>query len=77
VRRRYFMRNGRLMVQEQPGVLVKCQIPGCDEIMPEEEQFVHEIGHPDPVHPPEPKSEPVLRSTNEEGVYSLTSMSER
>ena len=63
------------MVQERPGILVKCQILGCDEIMPEEELFAHEVGHPDPVVIEEPKPEPLAPSMDEEGVYSVTSMS--
>lgn len=70
------MKDGRLMVEEKPGMLVKCQIPGCDLIMPEDDVFGHEVGHPDPIVIEPPKAEPVVLSLNEEGVYCLTSSGE-
>lgn len=73
--RRYYIKDGRFMVQERPGILVKCQIPGCDQIMPEEDLFVHEVGHPDPVIP-KPRVEMLVTSVDEEGVHSVTSLGE-
>lgn len=75
MRRYYYMEDGRLMVKERPGMLVKCQIAGCDKIMPEEELFTHEVGHPDPVEVEVRIPKPRMSSANEEGVYSVTSLS--
>jgi hypothetical protein len=50
--------------------LVKCSLPGCDEILTEAEMAGHLMFHEEP----EPEVKQVESSADDEGVYTVTSM---